>query len=57
MSQVKTYDGVKDPLDHLESFKTLILVKSGRRDHVQSLPYYVEGTRKDLVQQIDAQLH
>ena len=24
MSQVKTYDGVKDPLDHLESFKTLM---------------------------------
>ena len=24
MSQVETYDGSKDPLDHLESFKTLL---------------------------------
>ena len=24
MPQVETYDGVKDPLDHLETFKTLI---------------------------------
>ncbi|XP_023928293.2 uncharacterized protein LOC112039643 [Quercus suber] len=24
MSQIKSYDGVKDPLDHLETFKTLI---------------------------------
>ena len=24
MSQVKSYDGAKDPLDHLESFKTLM---------------------------------
>ena len=24
MSQVETYDGSKDPLDHLESFKTLM---------------------------------
>ena len=24
MPQVKTYDGSKDPLDHLESFKTLM---------------------------------
>ena len=24
MPQVKSYDGVKDPLDHLETFKTLM---------------------------------
>ena len=24
MPQVETYDGLKDPLDHLESFKTLM---------------------------------
>ena len=24
MSQIDSYDGVKDPLDHLETFKTLI---------------------------------
>ena len=24
MPQIETYDGSKDPLDHLESFKTLI---------------------------------
>ena len=57
MSQVKTYDGVKDPLDHLESFKTLILAKSGRRDHVQGLPHYAEGPYKNLVQQANAQLY
>ena len=30
MSQVENYDGNKDPLDHLESFKTLI--------HIQGIP-------------------
>ena len=30
MPQVETYDGMKDPLDHLESFKTLI--------HLQCVP-------------------
>ena len=24
MSQIESYDGVKDPLDHLETFKTLM---------------------------------
>ena len=24
MSQIDSYDGVKDPLDHLETFKTLM---------------------------------
>ena len=28
-----------------------------KRDHVQSLPHHAEGTRKDLVQQANAQLH
>ena len=30
MSQVENYDGSKDPLDHLESFKTLM--------HLQGIP-------------------
>ena len=30
MSQVESYDGVKDPLDHLETFKTLM--------HLQGVP-------------------
>ena len=27
MPQIKSYDGVKDPLDHLETFKTLMHLK------------------------------
>ena len=27
MPQIENYDGVKDPLDHLETFKTLIHLK------------------------------
>ena len=30
MPQIKSYDGVKDPLDHLETFKTLM--------HLQRVP-------------------
>ena len=30
MPQIKIYDGVKDPLDHLETFKTLM--------HLQGVP-------------------
>ena len=30
MSQIESYDGVKDPLDHLETFKTLM--------HLQGVP-------------------
>ena len=30
MSQVETYDGLRDPLDHLKSFKTLM--------HMQGVP-------------------
>ena len=30
MPQIKSYDGVKDPLDHLETFKTLM--------HLQGVP-------------------
>ena len=30
MPQIESYDGVKDPLDHLETFKTLI--------HLQGIP-------------------
>ena len=29
----------------------------GGWDHVKSLPYHIERTRKDLVRQVDAQLH
>ena len=54
MSQVENYDGNKDPLDHLESFKTLMHLLGV--DHVQSLPHHAEGPHKDLVQQADAQL-
>ena len=30
MPQIESYDGVKDPLDHLETFKTLV--------HLQGVP-------------------
>ena len=29
MPQIESYDGVKDPLDHLETFKTLIYLQEG----------------------------
>ena len=58
MPQVEAYDGLKDPLNHLESFKTLIHLQSVvGRDHVSSLPDYAEGSYKGIVQQVDAQLH
>ena len=51
MLQVKNYNGNKDPLDHLECFKTLMHLQGGtKRDHVQSLSHHAEGTHKDLVQ-------
>ena len=51
MLQVENYDGNKDPLDHLECFKTLMHLQGGtERDHVQSLSHHTEGTHKDLVQ-------
>ena len=40
MPQIKSYDGVKDPFDHLETFKTLM--------HLQGVPD--ERPRKNLVQ-------
>ena len=58
MSQVENYDGSKDPPGSLGVFQDLDAPSRGaRRDHVQGFPYHAEGTRKDLVQQVDAQLH
>ena len=34
MPQVESYDGVKDPLDHLETFKTLMHLQGDRKSVV-----------------------
>ena len=58
MPQVESYTGSKDPLDHLESFKTLMHLQGVcGRDYVQGLSHYAEGPCKDLVQQVIAQFH
>ena len=42
MPQVESYDGIKDPLDHLETFKTMMHLQgvpvSGRRVHQSVYP-------------------
>ena len=39
MPQIEAYDGLKDPFDHLESFKNPhALIRGPGRDRVQSLP-------------------
>ena len=40
MLQIEAYDGSKNPLDHLKSFKTL--TRCSRRDYMPSLPNYIE---------------
>ena len=56
MPQIDSYDRVKDLLDHLETFKTLMHLqdldapsRSSRRNHVQDLPYDAKGCGKNLV--------
>ena len=58
MLHVENYDGSKDPLDHLESFKTLMHLQ-GVPDEImcRAFPYHAEGSQQDLVQQAEAQLH
>jgi len=52
MLQLETYDGSKDLLDHLESFKTLIHLQ-GVADKIMCRVHYTERTHKDLVQYVD----
>ena len=51
MPQIESYDGVKDPLDHLETF--WCISKDYRMRSCVGLSYYVERTRQDLVQYTD----
>ena len=57
MPQVESYDGSKDPLDPLESFKTLMHLQ-GVADKImcRAFPTMLKAY-KDLVQQVDAQFH
>ena len=64
MPHMDSYDGVKDSLDHLETFKILMHLqdpdapsRSGRRNYVQGLSYNLKGRGKDLVQPANTQLH
>ena len=59
MPQVEAYDGLRNPLDHLESFKTLMHLQ-GFLDEImcrvfpttlKGLPYHTEAANKGLVQQ------
>ena len=59
MPQVESYDESKDPLDHLESFKTLMHLQ-GVADEIMCRAFstMLKGftrTHKDLVQQVDTQ--
>ena len=57
MPQVENYDGSKDPLDHLKSFKTLMHLQ-GVPDEIMCKAFPTTLKRsEDLAQQADAQLH
>ena len=51
MSQIESYDGAKDPLDHLESFKTLMHLQ-GVADEImcRAFPNTLKGSCKSLIQ-------
>ena len=58
MPQINSYDRVKDPLDHLETFKTLMHLQ-GVADEImcRAFPKTLKGPCKGVVQPTDAQLH
>ena len=58
MPQIDSYDGVKDPLDHLETFMTLMHLQ-GVADEImcRAFPKTLKGPCKGVVQPTDAQLH
>ena len=58
MPQIDSYDRVKDPLDHLETFKTLMHLQ-GVADEImcRAFPKTLKGPCKGVVQPTDAQLH
>ena len=56
MPQVEAHNGFKDPLNHLESFKTLMHLQ-GMTDEIMCHSNYAEGSCKGMVQQADAKLH
>ena len=55
MPQIDSYDGVKDSLDHLKTFKTLMHLQ-GVADEImcKGIPYNAEGCCENLVQSVDA---
>ena len=48
MPQVEVYDKSRDPLDHLESFKTLMHLQ-GVPDEIMCRAYHTEGASKGMV--------
>ena len=51
MPQLETYDGSKDPLDHLESFKTLMYLQGVANEIMcRAFPTMLKGPFQDLVQ-------
>ena len=56
MPQVEAHNGFKDPLNHLESFKTLMHFQ-GMTDEIMCCSIHAEGSCKGMVQQVDAKLH
>jgi hypothetical protein len=49
MPQLESFDGSKDPLDHLESFKTMMCLQGFPRNNMSCFPNHLEGTGMDLV--------
>ena len=56
MLQIEAYDGLSDPLDHLESFKTLMHLQ-GVADEIMCLAFLAILKGPARVQQVDAKLH
>jgi len=49
LPQLKSYDGLKDPLDHIESFKTLMHLQITLDGVTSSFSNYTEGPSQRLV--------
>jgi hypothetical protein len=53
MSQLEMYDGSRDPMEHLATYKTLMNQQAVPNEiYVQGLPYHTEGTCSKMVQQL-----
>ena len=50
LPQLESYDGSKDPLNHIESSKTLMLLQMTPGD-VHGIPNYTERSNQSMVQQ------